>query len=85
MIRDEHQCFFIFAIARLVFYHLGREFEKILGYFLSFSGNDVISKKIQFATRLDGLSKEMCIASYLIAKRIVQLGKKSGWLFVALY
>lgn len=34
---------------------------------------------------LDGLTKEMSIASYLIGKRIIKLGRKSGWLFVALY
>lgn len=33
----------------------------------------------------DGLTKEMCIASHLIGKRIVMFGKRSGWLFVALY
>lgn len=34
---------------------------------------------------LDGLTKEYSIASYLIAKRIIHLGRKSGWLFVSLY
>lgn len=36
---------------------------------------------------LDGLTKEMCIASYLVAKRIcsfLSVGRLSGWLFVAL-
>lgn len=33
----------------------------------------------------DGLTKEVCIASHLMAKRIVALGRKSGYLFVALY
>lgn len=34
---------------------------------------------------LDRLNKEFCIASYLMAKQIVRLGRKSGWLFVSLY
>lgn len=33
----------------------------------------------------DGLTKEMCVASHLIGKQILQLGRKDGWLFVALY
>jgi len=33
----------------------------------------------------DGLTKELCIGAYLFAKQIYSLGKKSGWLFVALY
>lgn len=34
---------------------------------------------------MDGLSKEMCIASYLFLKKVFQIGRKSGWLFLALY
>lgn len=33
----------------------------------------------------DGLTKEFCIGSYLFAKQVAYLGRKSGWLFVALY
>ncbi|KAI4347829.1 hypothetical protein L6164_008608 [Bauhinia variegata] len=33
----------------------------------------------------DGLTKELCIGSYLFAKQVAYLGRKSGWLFVALY
>lgn len=33
----------------------------------------------------DGLTKEVCVASHLIGKQILHLGKKSGWLFAALY
>lgn len=33
----------------------------------------------------DGLTKEMCVASHLMGKQISFLGRKSGWLFVALY
>ena len=34
---------------------------------------------------LDGLTKEVSIASYLVAKQILTLGRRSGWLFVSLY
>lgn len=34
---------------------------------------------------LDGLTKEMSIASYLVAKQIIRLTKQSGYLFTALY
>nr|DAC76753.1 TPA_inf: RNA-dependent RNA polymerase [Beta vulgaris mitovirus 1] len=34
---------------------------------------------------LDGLTKEFSIASYLFAKQVIRIGKKSGWLFLALY
>lgn len=34
---------------------------------------------------LDCLTKEMCIALHLVTKQIINLGKKSGWLFAALY
>lgn len=43
-----------------------------------------IFSKIQLII-LDGLTKEMCIASYLVSKQIIALGRKSGWLFVSLY
>jgi hypothetical protein len=33
----------------------------------------------------DGLTKELCISAYLVAKRIMVLYRKSGPLFVALY
>lgn len=31
------------------------------------------------------LMKERCIASYLLARSVIGLGRKSGWLFVAMY
>jgi len=33
----------------------------------------------------DGLTKEHCIGAYLFACAVRRLGKKSGWLFTALY
>ncbi|GKV51974.1 hypothetical protein SLEP1_g58585 [Rubroshorea leprosula] len=32
----------------------------------------------------DGLTKGMCIAIYLFARSVVRMGKRSGWLHVAL-
>lgn len=32
-----------------------------------------------------GLTKEMCIAAYLVSRELYRLGKKSGWLFVSYY
>jgi hypothetical protein len=34
---------------------------------------------------LDGLTKETCIAAFLFGKRVIELKKKGGLLFVALY
>lgn len=33
----------------------------------------------------DGLNKELCVGIHLVVIRIVHLGRKSGWLFCALY
>jgi hypothetical protein len=33
----------------------------------------------------DGLTKELCIGAYLLSRTIIRLGRRSGWLFVALY
>ena len=33
----------------------------------------------------DGLTKEVCLGLPYTAKRIIYLGRSSGWLFVALY
>ena len=42
-----------------------------------------LNKVILIAT--DGLTKELCIGAYLFASTVVRLGRKSGWLHVALY
>lgn len=42
-----------------------------------------LSKVILILT--DGLNKEMCIAAYLFAKQVIYLGRKSGYLHLALY
>lgn len=41
-------------------------------------------QKIQIILQ-DRVTKENSIAAYLVAKQIIRLGRKSGWLFVALY
>ena len=33
----------------------------------------------------DGLTKELCIGAYLFSRSVYKLGKRSGWLHVALY
>lgn len=43
----------------------------------------VFSKIILIIT--DGLTKELCVAAHLVTRDLIRLGRKSGWLFMALY
>lgn len=44
-----------------------------------------IYKKIILIIATDGLTKELCIGAYLVAKQVIQLNRRSGPLFTALY
>lgn len=33
----------------------------------------------------DGLTKDVCLGLHYLAKQVIRMGRKSGWLFVALY
>lgn len=43
----------------------------------------LLNKVILIAT--DGLTKELCIGAYLFTRTVMRLGRKSGWLHLALY
>lgn len=44
-----------------------------------------IYKKKILIIATDGLTKELCIGAYLVAKQVIQLNRRSGPLFTALY
>lgn len=44
----------------------------------------VIFKRITLVVS-DGLTKQLCVRAYLVAKRVVELNRKSGLLFTAFY